>query len=72
MSTFRVALKKTVDDSYEIEVGRALADRLAEELQKGQKALYLGSRDFTLPDIPPKSRSGNRITSVVFKLLYGQ
>ena len=46
--------------------------RLAEELQKGQKALYLGSRDFTLPDIPPKSRSGNRITSVVFKLLYGQ
>ena len=46
--------------------------RLAEEVQKGEKALYLGSRDFSLPDIPPKSRSGNRITSVVFKLLYGQ
>lgn len=45
---------------------------LAEEAQKGEKALYLGSRDFSLPDIPPKSRSGNRITSVVFKLLYGQ
>ena len=46
--------------------------RLAEEVRKGEKALYLGSRDFTLPNIPPKSRSGNRITSVVFKLLYGQ
>lgn len=46
--------------------------RLAEEARKGEKALYLGSRDFTLPNIPPKSRSGNRITSAVFKLLYGQ
>ncbi len=46
--------------------------RLAEELQKGKRALYLGSRDFSLSNIPPKSRSGNRITSAVFKLLYGQ
>ena len=46
--------------------------RLAEELEKGERALYLGSRDFTLENIPPKSRTGNRITSVVFKLLYGQ
>ena len=46
--------------------------RLAEEARKGEKALYLGSRDFTLPNIPPKSRSGNRITSAVFRLLYGQ
>ena len=28
MGTFRVELKKTVDDSYDIEVGRALAGRL--------------------------------------------
>ena len=46
--------------------------RLAEELEKGERALYLGSRDFTLENIPPKSRFGNRMTSIVFKLLYGQ
>lgn len=52
----------------------AVADcvHLAEQLRKGERALYLGSRDFTLDHVPPKSRQGNRITSVVFKLLYGQ
>ena len=45
--------------------------RLAEKLEEGEHAVYLGSRDFSLPDIPPKSRSGNRITSTVFKLFYG-
>lgn len=45
--------------------------RLAEKLEEGQKAVYLGSRDFSLPEIPPKSRSGNKITTVVFRLLYG-
>ena len=46
--------------------------RLAEQLEKGEKALYLGSRDFNQANIPPKSRIGNKATSVVFKLLYGQ
>jgi dolichol-phosphate mannosyltransferase len=46
--------------------------RLAQEFEKGKTALYLGSRDFSLEDIPPKSRTGNKITSVVFKVLYGQ
>lgn len=45
--------------------------RLAEKLTEGEQAIYLGSRNFNLPNIPPKSRSGNRITSTVFKLLYG-
>ncbi len=45
---------------------------LAEKLEGGEKALYLGSRDFDLPNVPPKSRKGNKITSAVFKLLYGQ
>ena len=45
---------------------------LAEELEKGQRALYLGSRDFSLENVPPKSRTGNRITSVLFLLLYGK
>lgn len=34
--------------------------------------LLLGSRDFSQPHVPPKSRAGNRITSVVFCLLYGR
>ena len=45
---------------------------LAEELEKGTRALYLGSRDFSLENVPPKSRAGNRFTSVLFFLLYGK
>ncbi len=45
---------------------------LAEKLEGGERALYLGSRDFNQENIPPKSRFGNKMTSVVFKLLYGQ
>ena len=45
---------------------------LADELAKGTRALYLGSRDFNAANVPPKSKSGNKITSVIFKLLYGQ
>ena len=37
----------------------------------GQEGLYLGSRDFTLDFIPPKSRFGNKMTSRVFQLFYG-
>ena len=46
--------------------------KLAEKLEGGERALYLGSRDFNSENIPPKSRFGNKMTSVVFKLLYGQ
>lgn len=35
MSTFEVELKKVVDDSYEIEIGYELSNRLVEDLQKG-------------------------------------
>ena len=45
--------------------------KLAEKLNF-ERVLLLGARDFKLPNIPPKSRSGNKITSVIFKLLYGQ
>lgn len=45
---------------------------LAEALTEEKRALYLGSRDFNLPHVPPKSRFGNKTTSAVFKLLYGQ
>ena len=45
MSTFQVQLKKTVDDSYEIEVGRSLMHQLADDLAKG---LLGGLRRFAL------------------------
>ena len=45
--------------------------KLAEALTGDKRAMYLGSRDFDLPHVPPKSRFGNKTTSFVFKLLYG-
>ncbi len=53
----------TVKDCWNLAVKLCEGDR---------RALYLGSRDFNLPNIPPRSRMGNRTTSVVFRLLYGQ
>jgi len=35
-------------------------------------ALFLGSRNFDLDIVPMKSKKGNKITSRVFKLLYGK
>lgn len=46
--------------------------QLAQALCQGKDEMYLGSRDFSLDNVPPKSRFGNRTTSLVFKLLYGQ
>lgn len=55
---------------------RAVADALA-----GQKfnregaesqALILGVRDFNCPDVPFKSRFGNRVTTLVFRFLFGE
>ncbi len=34
-------------------------------------ALILGARDFTAEDIPARSRFGNRMTSIVFKMAHG-
>ena len=45
MGTFQVQLKKTVDDSYEIEVGRSLEQKLTDELTQG---LMGGLRRFAL------------------------
>ncbi|NLO85568.1 MAG: glycosyltransferase [Clostridiales bacterium] len=45
--------------------------RMAGSLGESSEGLLLGSRDFAESHVPPKSRMGNRITSVVFKLLYG-
>jgi putative flippase GtrA len=47
-------------------------DKMAQALAISQDTLYLGSRDFSLPIVPSKSRAGNRITSFVFAALYGR
>lgn len=41
------------------------------EAMTDENTIVMGCRDFTLPDIPPRSRTGNRITSTVFRLLCG-
>jgi len=46
--------------------------RMCESLHAQGDGLLLGSRDFTQPHVPAKSLMGNRITSVVFFILYGR
>lgn len=43
----------------------------AREMLAHPEDIVLGARDFTLPSVPERSRKGNRITSRVFKLLFG-
>ncbi len=43
----------------------------AEEMTNGENAIVLGCRDFSLPDVPKRSRFGNTLTSRVFRLLCG-
>ncbi len=45
---------------------------LAAALIKDDSALILGARDFSQPDVPARSRLGNRITALVFGLLCRQ
>lgn len=45
--------------------------KIAEVMIAQPDKLVLGSRDFSLGFIPPKSRFGNRMTSFFFKILYG-
>lgn len=43
----------------------------ATSMLEQQNKVILGVRDFSLPDVPKRSRLGNKITSGVFKLLCG-
>lgn len=43
----------------------------AEEMCADESKIVLGVRDFSLPHVPPRSRSGNRITSFVFRVFVG-
>lgn len=44
---------------------------ISEKMSPDKNALFLGCRDFSRDDIPPKSSFGNKTTSNVFKILYG-
>lgn len=46
--------------------------KVAYALEENQGSLILGARDFSERDVPFKSRWGNRITSLVFKLSTGK
>lgn len=46
--------------------------RLVEEAKLHPNALVLGVRDFSEGETPPKSLLGNRVTSFIFKMLYGK
>jgi len=41
------------------------------EMLSGEPALILGCRDFDLPQVPGRSRFGNKFTSGVFKIFFG-
>lgn len=54
------------DGQHHPEDALACARRMLEEHR-----LILGCRDFSQPDVPPRSRMGNRITCAVFRLFCG-
>ena len=54
------------DNQHHPEDTKACALRMLEQNQ-----LVLGVRDFSLPHVPARSRTGNRITSGVFKVFVG-
>ncbi len=45
--------------------------KCVEALDVTKKTAVLGCRDFSLPEVPARSRFGNRTTSLVFRLLCG-
>lgn len=55
------------DGQHSVEDAVKVAKRLAEE-----QGLILGTRSFTGDSVPFKSRSGNQLTTMVFKVLYGE
>lgn len=45
---------------------------VALELSKKEECIILGTRNFNEPHVPFRSKFGNKITTVIFKLLYGK
>lgn len=50
----------------------AVSEHLDAAAREDDRVCVLGVRDFNLPDLPAKSRLGNRLTSGVVKLLLGR
>ena len=46
--------------------------RVAQALLENPDHIILGTRDFDDPDVPPKSRGGNKLTTRVFRVLHGR
>lgn len=44
---------------------------IAKSLESGEESMLLGTRDFSRPEVPRRSRFGNKTTSLVFRLLCG-
>ena len=57
------------DGQHKVEDVLAIGNELAKLKKEG---MILGTRDFNLEHVPFKSRNGNKITTFVFKLLYGK
>ena len=45
--------------------------RCGEEMVNGKPHIVIGARDFSLPNVPSRSRKGNKITSMVFRVFVG-
>lgn len=45
--------------------------KVARAAKERPDTMVLGSRDFTLPQVPPRSRFGNRLTCAVFRIFCG-
>ena len=46
--------------------------KMVGEIEKHPESLVLGCRDFDSKNVPPKSKFGNKLTKVVFRILYGR
>ena len=45
--------------------------KIAKSLEENKNSLILGTRDFNLENVPFRSKFGNKITTILFKLLHG-
>lgn len=60
----------TVDSDGQHLIGDV--EKISAELNAKSNSLVLGARDFDEMDVPFKSKFGNKLTKLIFKLLYGR
>ena len=59
----------TIDGDGQHLLGDIIA--CAERMLKEEDKVVMGCRDFSHPDVPPRSVAGNRFTAAMFRLCYG-